>query len=121
MPFTFLFAITYNIPKFFELRTHFSVLTHETMIIGSNLRRNPVYIGIYLTWMKIVIMEAIPYVTILTLNILILKQVFDGSKFRSSFRTKSKFAHQNVVVKSYYTVFPRELTAIYFTEIQETK
>lgn len=86
MPIIFLCSICYNIPKFFELKTHTSIFTNETMIVATSLRRNPIYISVYLTWMKIIIMEIIPYVTILTLNICIMKQVYQGSKFRSSFK-----------------------------------
>ena len=84
MPSAFLFAILYNIPKFFELKTHQSIFTKETMIVASNLRNNPTYISVYLTWMKIIIMEAIPYITIFTLNICILRKVYSGSKFRNA-------------------------------------
>ena len=59
------------------------------MIVASHLRYDPIYVTVYLTWMKIVIMEAIPYMIILTLNICIMRQVYSGSKFRNSFNTKS--------------------------------
>ena len=62
------------------------MFTNETSIIPSTLRNNPVYVSIYLTWMKIIIIEAIPYISILTLNICILKKVYNASKYRQSFR-----------------------------------
>ena len=60
--------------------------SNETMIIPSSLRNNPAYISIYLTWMKIIIVEAIPYGIILTLNICILCKVYDAAKYRQSFK-----------------------------------
>ena len=62
------------------------MFTNETSIIPSTLRNNQVYVSIYLTWMKIIIIEAIPYISILTLNICILKKVYNASKYRQSFR-----------------------------------
>ena len=59
------------------------------MIIASSLRNNPTYISIYLTWMKIIIVEAIPYGIILTLNICILCKVYNAAKYRQSFKNKN--------------------------------
>ena len=72
--------------RFLELKTYHSMFTNETSIIASTLRNNPAYVSIYLTWMKIIIIEAIPYISILTLNICILKKVYNASKYRQSFR-----------------------------------
>ena len=72
--------------RFLELKTYQSMFTNETSIIPSTLRNNQVYVSIYLTWMKIIIIEAIPYISILTLNICILKKVYNASKYRQSFR-----------------------------------
>ena len=82
--------LTYNLlfifHRFLELKTYRSMFTNETTIIASTLRNNPAYVSIYLTWMKIIIIEAIPYISILTLNICILKNVYNASKYRQSFR-----------------------------------
>ena len=104
MPLAFIFAFFYNIPKFFELTTHKSIFTNKTLIVGSNLRRDPLYVSIYLTWMKIIILELFPYITIFSLNICIMKKVFNASKFRMSFKreydsclTSNVNSNQNLV------------------------
>lgn len=90
--------------RFLELKTHTSAFTNKTMIIASDLRHNPIYISVYLTWMKIIIMEAIPYITILTLNICILLKVYSGSKFRNSFKNT---ANKNTMVKQHRQGFKK--------------
>ena len=39
--------------------------------------------------MKIIIVEAIPYITILTLNIFILIKVYNAARYRQSFKAKN--------------------------------
>ena len=83
------FNLLFIFHRFLELKTYQSMFTNETTIIASTLRNNPAYVSIYLTWMKIIIVEAIPYISILTLNICILKKVYNASKYRQSFRGQS--------------------------------
>ena len=77
-------AIAYNIPRFFELERDVFPLTNETMVVGTELRRNEIYNTYYLFWSKIIILEMIPYFTIVILNALIIKQILGSQKFRKS-------------------------------------
>ena len=65
-----------------------------------------------MTWMKIIIIEVIPYTLIFMLNICILRNVFDGSKFREAYKKQQKLqnaplqaesgADYEVLKESYY-------------------
>ena len=89
LPLAVIFATTFNIPKFFELKTHKSIFRDQTFLVASALRKNPLYISIYMTWMKIILIEVFPYLLILTLNVYILKEVYSGSKFRKKFNANT--------------------------------
>ena len=48
------FATIYNIPRFFELERIVFTHTNETMVGPTTLRKNSLYVSIYMTWMKLV-------------------------------------------------------------------
>jgi hypothetical protein len=85
LPCAFVFAIAYNIPRFFELEKAVFKFTNETMVEATWLRKNQIYISVYMVWSKIVFLEAIPYVTIIVLNALIIRQILRSRRFRKSF------------------------------------
>ena len=111
--------LTYNLlfifHRFLELKTYRSMFTNETTIIASTLRNNPAYVSIYLTWMKIIIIEAIPYISILTLNICILKKVYNASKYRQSFRQNHYIeVAQDTIFMEQNWYFVTKIVRIYF-------
>ena len=49
-----LFAGVYNVPRFFELERYIFPYTNETLVRASLIRKNPIYVSVYNTWMKMV-------------------------------------------------------------------
>lgn len=83
IPFAVVFAFTYNIPKYFELRIVFDDATNTTVHMGTPLRLNPIYINYYILWSKLLLIELIPHLTIVILNSFILIKIVKSSKFRN--------------------------------------
>ena len=69
--------------RFFELQKGYFIFTNETMLEPTSLRLNKTYVTVYNTWMKLIIIEAIPYFAILTLNIAIVRAILKSSSFRA--------------------------------------
>ena len=79
------FSILYNVPKFFELKwsPNESTAQNETNssseishhVIPTDLRTDPIYFQIYFVWANFIINGIIPFVLLITLNILILNQL----------------------------------------------
>ena len=116
LPTPILFAIVYNLPKFFELRSEVlyedealnttnveneSVLHNNDssyfekdtasnyttpeptiIIVGTEIRRNPWYIIIYVFWSKFLLVEIVPYLLIIVMNILIWRKIQEFAKIR---------------------------------------
>ena len=73
----------YNTPKFFELKW----ATHDNntntsdsselinSIVPTDMRTNPIYFQVYFVWCNFIINGIIPFVLLITLNILILNQL----------------------------------------------
>ena len=71
----------YSVPKSLLL----SVIGFRYQLEGTDLRDNPIYINVYTVWMSIIFLEAVPYVTILVLNALIIRQILRSYNFRQGF------------------------------------
>ena len=84
-PLSILVAVAYNVPKFFEFRYDFD----EGRIVQSTLRSNPVYITYYIFWSKFILVEIIPYFTIIVLNSLIMGKIYKSTRFQNRFRYQS--------------------------------
>ena len=97
-PLTLAFAIVWNIPRFFEWKI--MVLNHDgnwTEVHASNgdwtqfeihessLRTGHYYNLYYRIWLTFLVIEAIPYLTIILLNGAILKKIVMSYTFRRSF------------------------------------
>ena len=91
-----LFALVYNLPRFFEITWTYSEpvsaaqltdahalgesaqnasASARAEIITTSLRENPIYISVYITWMYLVFMYALPFSGLTVLNILIFLDV----------------------------------------------
>ena len=81
-PISVLFAVAYNVPRFFE----FYYDRKEGRIVMSTLRSNHAYITYYVFWSKFVFIEIIPYFTIIVLNSFIIYKIYRSTQFRNSFR-----------------------------------
>ena len=111
-----MFAIVYNLPKFFELRSEVyyedqnsnitnleneSVLQNNDslhlekdsaannttpeptiIIVGTEIRRNPWYMIIYVFWSKFLLVEIVPYLLMIIMNILIWRKIQEFAKIR---------------------------------------
>ena len=59
--------------------------TVQYIVQGTALRDNPKYIKYYIFWSKFIIVELIPYVTILLLNSKIIHKIYKSHTFRKRF------------------------------------
>ena len=84
-PLSILVAVVYNVPKFFEFRYDFE----ERRITQTTLRSNPVYITYYIFWSKFILVEIIPYFTIIVLNSMIMGKIYKSTRFQNRFRYQS--------------------------------
>ena len=59
--------------------------TNITIVQESKLRQHPVYITYYIFWSKFLLIEIIPYLTIMILNRMIISKIYKSNKFRRRF------------------------------------
>lgn len=83
--FSVVFAILYNVPKYFEMRVEWLDERNRTTVLTTDLRRNAVYASLYVVWSKLVITEIVPYMTILVCNAFIGYKIAKSAKFRKQF------------------------------------
>ncbi|XP_040568874.1 FMRFamide receptor [Lepeophtheirus salmonis] len=79
-------AAIYNIPKFFEwsfVYIECDYMETNVSIVSRSLRRNPIYIIIYLFWSKFLLVEFLPYIVLIVLNYKIWKRVKTLSRLRN--------------------------------------
>ena len=77
------FSILYNVPKFFELgRTNAGSITqihHSYELLNyvapTEMRNNPIYFHIYFVWCNLIFNGIIPFILLITLNILTLNEL----------------------------------------------
>lgn len=72
-------SLLYNIPRFLEV-TWLSIYDEDTGVNRTEvrptaLRQNQVYISIYITWMYLVVMYIVPFVSLALLNLRIYVQI----------------------------------------------
>lgn len=73
------FALLYNIPRFREVTwrtTYYPELgANITNVMPTELRDDPTYINIYITWLYLVVMYIVPFTCLAVFNMLIYHQV----------------------------------------------
>lgn len=87
IPLAVAFSVVYNIPKFFEYRY---VPDAAVRVVMTDLRRDLDYVTYYIFWSKLVLVELIPYFTILLLNAAILAKIHKSKGFQKKFRATSR-------------------------------
>jgi len=82
-----IFSVVYNLPRFAEFEmTHINVTDHlnqtieRVQVVPTSLRINSLYVQIYVVWMKLFIIELIPYITILVLNTIMIINIRSSAK-----------------------------------------
>ena len=82
-----LFAIVYNLPRFWEIKWQTSYPYGPnipiTEVVTTELRRNHYYISIYYTWAYLIFMFFIPFACLAIFNLLIYRQVRIANSERS--------------------------------------
>ncbi len=79
-------AVTYNIPKYFEIEVEdYDASEAGKRIVTTDLRKDPIYNSVYAFWSKLIFFELFPYVAIMVCNVVIICKVYKASKFRSKF------------------------------------
>ena len=74
--------------------------TVQYIVQGTALRDNPKYIKYYIFWSKFIIVELIPYVTILLLNSKIIHKIYKSHTFRKRFLVREMFFHIFLILSS---------------------
>lgn len=88
LPASILLTVVYNIPKFFEMELHRDNETNVSSIQTTELRRNPLYMSLYVFWSKFIFIEIIPYIIIMICNTFIIYKITKSARFRNSFKHK---------------------------------
>jgi hypothetical protein len=100
-PLTVAFAIAWNIPRFFEWKIvrqkneemYASKDNWEDFEIHQSEFRKGIHYDLYYrVWLTFIIIEAIPYLTIIILNAMILRKIVKSYTFRRSFTTRAREA-----------------------------
>lgn len=84
-------SVIYNIPKFFEisLQTGFDEEFGTFYFVRpTDLRRNSLYVTIYIHWTYFIVMNLIPLVSITVFNVMIYRQVKIVNRMRIKLTTK---------------------------------
>ena len=58
------------------------IVLNTTDVRPTALRQDPAYVEYYMFWAKLILLELIPYFTILALNAVIVAKIFDSKRFR---------------------------------------
>jgi len=89
-----LFAVLYNLPRFFEVRTTTAYYTdlgvNVTDVGPTPLRNNPAYVSVYMTWLYLVVMYFLPFVGLTGFNLFIYKQVRQANLERAQLTHSQK-------------------------------
>ncbi|XP_059079468.1 G-protein coupled receptor daf-37-like [Tigriopus californicus] len=85
LPASVLFTVAYNLPKYFEMKIQYNAEAREAEIITTAMRRHPLYMSMYVFWSKFILVELIPYFTILICNVFIICKITKSAKFRKKF------------------------------------
>lgn len=74
------FTVLYNLPKYFEVYPDYDPGSGVTNINTTWLRQNTVYISVYVVWSKLILLEMIPYVSIIICNVFIVIKLARSSR-----------------------------------------
>ena len=73
------FSTLYNLPRFWEVTwktiSYGESIGNETVVVPTSLRNDEVYIGIYITWLYLVVMYIVPFLSLAVFNLLIYFEV----------------------------------------------
>ena len=90
-------AVVYNIPRFLEITWDDRYVEHyaenRTVFLPTNLRMDPIYISIYVTWMYLVFMYIVPFASLAILNMLIFLEIRRASARRAMLSNQEKREH----------------------------
>lgn len=83
-----LLSLLYNIPRFWEVtwQTTFypELEVNITNVASTELRENPTYINIYITWLYLVVMYIVPFSCLALFNLMIYREVRRANSERAS-------------------------------------
>ena len=91
IPFTTIFTIVFNFPKFFEISCSRDPETNRIVVSGTEMRRNHLYVTFYVVWGKLVVTDILPYTAIVILNSFIISKIIKSSRFRSRVTASLRF------------------------------
>lgn len=68
---------------FCKVTTMVDPYTNETVIVGTEMRQNPIYTQVYVVWSKLILTDLVPYFVIMVLNSFIVVKIVKSSRFRA--------------------------------------
>ena len=83
------------------------------VVVESWLRRNKVYVIGYVFWAKFILVEVIPYFTIVILNSAIVRKIWKSNQFRRRFVVNSNkyfFKSMQVYINNFQTIFQKTVS-----------
>ncbi len=95
IPFTTIFTIVFNFPKFFEISCSRDADTNKIVVSGSEMRQNHLYVTFYVVWGKLIVTDLMPYTVIVILNSFIISKIIKSSRFRSRVTSSLRFKDGN--------------------------
>ena len=95
LPLTTTFTFLFNIPKFFEVE-----MDPDYNVVGTELRNHPTYFKVYGVWMKLILTELVPYISILILNSFIIIKIAKSARFRRRILKRSGKFRRNLIRRS---------------------
>ncbi|TRY72989.1 hypothetical protein TCAL_08731 [Tigriopus californicus] len=90
LPAAVIFTVVYNLPKYFDMHIVHDEATNTSVIVSTEMRRNPLYMSLYVFWSKFILIEIIPYFMILVCNTFIICKITKSAQFRKRFHAKDK-------------------------------
>ncbi|TRY78111.1 hypothetical protein TCAL_09473 [Tigriopus californicus] len=97
IPLAIIIAVLYDLPRFFEFDVVTNPRSGQKHVFTTALRKNALYVSLYVFWSKFIFFEIIPYVTILICNIFIIVKIRKSQQFRRKFNVTESGGRSNPV------------------------
>ena len=70
-------------------------MSGKLVIESTTLRQNPLYITLYVFWSKLILVELIPYISIVIMNVVIIVKLYRSNRYRKSFYRNDSLENTN--------------------------
>ena len=98
----FIFKLPLFLPRFFEVSWETAYIPqfdeNRTVIAVTDMRKSPLYIKLYISYMYLVFMYIVPFVSLAALNLLIFLEIRKANATRSMLSNQEKKEHNLAVM-----------------------